>query len=219
MTYELPLFPLNTVLFPSTPVYLHIFEARYLQMIDECIEQRRLFGVVLIKRGSEALGPLAEPYRVGCTAEIAEVEKLPQGRLNLVAVGRERFRILSLDEQSRLFLVGTVEPFPLEESAPGALEEAAAALRPWLERYLRLLPVSGEGQLALQELPAEPQTLISLAAALLQVPPVQKQTLLEAPGLTDIAAGLLAMLRREVSFLQAMHSKKAGPGKEPFSQN
>lgn len=52
----LPLFPLNTVLFPGIPVYLHIFEARYKQMIEQCIAEERSFGVVLIREGVEVGG-------------------------------------------------------------------------------------------------------------------------------------------------------------------
>jgi Lon protease-like protein len=217
--YELPLFPLNTVLFPHTPVHLHIFEPRYLEMIGRCLEKRRPFGVALIKSGSEALGPLAEPHRVGCTADIVRAEKLPQGRLNIIAVGRERFRIVELDEKSHLYLVGTVEPYPLEEDEAGALVEAGRQLRPRIERYLRLLAASGVGQVEPQELPAEPQALVFLAAALLQAPPIQKQALLEVASAAEMAAGLMAMLRREIALLETIHSKEAGLGKDSFSKN
>jgi len=71
--FELPLFPLNTVLYPGTPLYLHIFEPRYQRMINLCLNEHRPFGVVLIRHGQEALGPLAEPYRIGCTADIIRV--------------------------------------------------------------------------------------------------------------------------------------------------
>ena len=64
----LPLFPLNTVLFPGIPVHLHIFEERYKEMISQCLEARVPFGVVLIKSGPEALGPAAAGggYVPGC---------------------------------------------------------------------------------------------------------------------------------------------------------
>ncbi len=77
--FEIPLFPLNTVLFPGTPIHLHIFEERYKQMINLCLQEQRPFGVVLIRNGMEALGPLAEPFHIGCTAEIAHVERLEDG--------------------------------------------------------------------------------------------------------------------------------------------
>ena len=91
---DLPLFPLNTVLFPGMPLSLHIFEDRYKRMIGECIDSGNPFGVVLIKRGQEANGPLAEPHEIGCTARIIEVEPLSEGRMNIVVLGQKRFRIL-----------------------------------------------------------------------------------------------------------------------------
>ena len=85
---DLPLFPLQTVLFPGIPFQLHIFEERYKQMVARCLDERVPFGVVLIRKGREALGPVAQTYPVGCTAQIARVENLPQGRFNLTVVGR-----------------------------------------------------------------------------------------------------------------------------------
>ena len=84
--FELPLFPLNTVLFPGMPLTLHIFEDRYKLMIGKCIQERQPFGVVLIRRGLEALGPVADTHSVGCMAFIRQVERLEQGR-TLVRMG------------------------------------------------------------------------------------------------------------------------------------
>ena len=70
---ELPLFPLNTVLFPGATLPLHIFEDRYKEMISQCIEEHRPFGVLLIRKGREA-GDLAEPFEIGTTAHIARVD-------------------------------------------------------------------------------------------------------------------------------------------------
>jgi Lon protease-like protein len=84
----IPLFPLDVVLFPGTPLPLHIFEPRYKEMIAECRAQDRAFGVVrALEQG------LAD---VGCTAEIVTVVKeYPDGRLDLVAEGRQRFEIVA----------------------------------------------------------------------------------------------------------------------------
>ena len=81
--YELPLFPLNTVLFPGMPIKLHIFEERYKLMISRCYTEGQPFGVALIKSGNE-VGRKAEPFLVGCTAVITELEPLPDGRMNIV---------------------------------------------------------------------------------------------------------------------------------------
>src|SRR5918911_4180247 len=104
--YNVPVFPLNTVLFPSLPLPLHIFEERYKLMIGTCAVTDREFGVCLIKEGVEVGGP-AEPYEVGTVARIAEVERMPDGRMNLMTFGTERFRIAELT-QHEPYLIGRV---------------------------------------------------------------------------------------------------------------
>ena len=77
---ELPLFPLNVVLFPGMSLPLHIFEERYKAMIGACSEHDTPFGVLLIKEGQE-VGDPAEPFQVGTTARITEVQQLEDGRM------------------------------------------------------------------------------------------------------------------------------------------
>jgi Lon protease-like protein len=92
----LPLFPLDLVLLPGTPLPLHIFEPRYREMIAECLDQSQQFGVI---RGKEQ--ELAE---IGCTAEILSVtKKYPDGRMDIVTEGRARFEVMQLN-QERSFL-------------------------------------------------------------------------------------------------------------------
>src|SRR4030042_2031651 len=92
---ELPLFPLNVVLFPGQVLPLHIFEDRYRLMIRRCLAEDTSFGVVLTQRAEET-GETAEPHAIGTVARIVESEHLPDGALNIVAVGTERFRIRRL---------------------------------------------------------------------------------------------------------------------------
>ena len=189
--FELPLFPLNTVLFPGMPLALHIFEDRYKLMIGKCVHEQRPFGVVLIKQGTEAMGALAEPHLVGCTAQITTVKRLEQGRLNIATVGQERFRINSLDDKLP-YLVGQVESYPLTEGDPAEQVAEAEKLKPWVMRYLELLPQTDDIDLQIEQLPEEPDVLAYLAATVLQMPPEQKQPLLD----TDKMVGLLTVLRR-----------------------
>ena len=85
----LPLFPLDVVLLPGTPLPLHIFEPRYKEMIAECLASNAPFGVVRALEDGMA--------DVGCTAEIVSVTKeYPDGRMDLVAEGRNRFEVLEL---------------------------------------------------------------------------------------------------------------------------
>jgi Lon protease-like protein len=200
---ELPLFPLNTVLFPGMPLRLHIFEERYKLMIDGCIQRSQPFGVVLIKEGIEALGPLAEPHTVGCTARITSVEQLEGGRMNILAVGRERFRIISLDHDLP-YLVGKVERYPLFDGDPVGQEDAARRLRPWIANYMDVLSVLDDIELDAKQLPADPAALALVAATLLQVPQRQKQGLLATDSIVDLLTTMRALYRREVAFVKEM---------------
>ncbi len=94
--FLLPLFPLGVVLFPDATLPLHIFEERYKEMIGEAIQRKEEFGIVLTGKKGVA--------NVGCTATIEEViQKYPDGRMDIITVGRRRFEISSLNEE-RAFL-------------------------------------------------------------------------------------------------------------------
>ena len=216
--YELPLFPLNTVLFPGIPLLLHIFEERYKQMIAHCLANKTPFGVNLIRRGSEALGPLADPYPVGCSAEIVEVQRMPDGRMHITAVGRGRFRITGFQRGMRPFLLGEVEDFPLQNTAALDLDAAAADLRGWVERYVQTLVDAGKGQFDLEQLPAAPIELAYTAAALVQAPPEQKQRVLETPAAPELVAAVSQMFRREIALVRTMLVHKSEEGRS-FSRN
>jgi Lon protease-like protein len=203
MSFNLPLFPLNTVLFPGMPLTLHIFEERYKRMIADCLEPRQPFGVVLIRHGKEALGPLADPYRIGCTARILDVQPLTDGRMNIVALGQKRFRIIELF-QDKPYLVGSVELFPLEETNRVQLDRTGRRLRPWVKRYMEILTRLSDVNLDPQHLPNDPLVLAYLAAVLLHIPPDKKQELLSTPRAVDLLADMYKLYRREVALLQAM---------------
>jgi Lon protease-like protein len=116
----LPLFPLDLVLFPGTPLPLHIFEPRYREMISECLERKIHFGVV---RGKEQ--ELAE---IGCTAEILTVaKKYPDGRIDILTQGRQRFEVMQLN-QERIFLQAEVL-YLQDEPGVASEEEVAQSLQ------------------------------------------------------------------------------------------
>jgi Lon protease-like protein len=118
----LPLFPLDTVLLPGIRLPLHIFEQRYREMVAECIEASRPFGVVRARESTMA--------EMGCTAEIVEVtKKYDDGRYDIVTVGKQRFEVLEVNRE-RNFLQGRVafiEDDP-EEDAEGGAEQRKQAL-------------------------------------------------------------------------------------------
>jgi Lon protease-like protein len=202
--YDLPLFPLNTVLFPGMPLTLHIFEPRYRLMIQQCIQTSQPFGVVLIKKGVEASGPLAEPYPIGCTAQITQVDRGEDGCMNIVAVGVERFQIRDL-AYDKPYLMGKVDAYPLVGADRGLVNQAGEKLRPWVERYLDVLgQASSELKFDLARLPDDPLALANLAASLVQIPLDQKQDLLESGQAMEFLSGVRTVYRREVALLSAI---------------
>lgn len=216
---ELPLFPLNTVLFPGMPLNLHIFEDRYKIMMSECIEKRQPFGVVLIAQGQEALGPLADPYSIGCSAQIIQVQPLGQGQMNITAVGKERFQIVSLDRESRPYLTGTVEPLPIRDDDHEQTLSHAALVRAWLKRYLEVLKRMGEVDVDVNQVPRDPTALAYLSAVLLQIPLEQKQELLSMPSVHELLDSLRSVYRREVALLGTLLTPPGDGDSDPVSLN
>ena len=202
---EIPLFPLNTVLFPGMPINLHIFEPRYKEMIRYCLETQSPFGVVLIREGDEALGPLADPYPIGCTAQITHMEQLENGHLDVFAVGLERFHIhgLSYDQP---YLTGMIEVLPFEMDHDSQhLIQAGTRLRPLVERYLAVLSEAAEEvEFDSTQLPNDPMALAYLAATVVQIPAAQKQELLATGEATELLADIRTIYQREVPLLRAI---------------
>lgn len=129
----LSLFPLEVVLLPGTPLPLHIFEPRYKEMIGECLEHQTQFGVVrAMDQG------IAE---IGCAAEIVSVtKKYEDGRLDLIAEGRQRFEVLELN-QERAFLRAEVLFVPDESGKPSEEEKERA-----IQLHREILTLAGAVQ-------------------------------------------------------------------------
>jgi Lon protease-like protein len=144
----LPLFPLEVVLFPGTPLPLHIFEPRYREMIGECLDHNEPFGVVLAAEQGIA--------EVGCTAEIVAVtNKYPDGRLDIVSEGRKPFEVLHLN-QERSFLRAEVLMLDDEPSvaSPGETDRA-------VQLHSQILKLAG----AVQDLSSANMALLSFHLA------------------------------------------------------
>ncbi|HZO29777.1 MAG TPA: LON peptidase substrate-binding domain-containing protein [Chloroflexota bacterium] len=211
---ELPLFPLNTVLFPSLPLPLHIFEERYKLMIGTCVVTDNLFGVCLIKEGVEVGGP-AEPFEIGTVARIAEVERLPDGRMNLMTFGQRRFRLEELIQREP-YLVGRV--VVLEPDGEPAADELVTDVADRLLRYLR--DVRGAARLPDRaELVADVDRLSYLAAATLGLPARERQSFLETDSAADRLQQARDLLRREIENARLFGRAIDGPSIGPFSRN
>ena len=127
---ELGLFPLGVVLLPTEQIPLHIFEDRYQELIGECLEEEREFG--LIYADDDGLRD------IGTRAAITDVlERFDDGRLNIVVEGRERFRLVELTT-GRSFHTGVVEPVEddLDEADPSEKQKA-------LDLFARLVELTG----------------------------------------------------------------------------
>jgi len=126
----LPLFPLNTVLFPGGPLPLRIFETRYTDMVRRCMREGSSFGVVLIRAGGE-VGAVAQTADIGTTARIVDFHQLPDGLLGLACRGERKFRILRRLRQSDGLNLGEVEWLAAEPlvSLPAEYEHLAELLR------------------------------------------------------------------------------------------
>jgi Lon protease-like protein len=112
---ELPLFPLNTVLFPGGLLPLRIFETRYVDMVGRCMRQGTPFGVVPIRSGAEVGGAgVVETAELGTTARIVDFSKLPDGLLGITCQGEQKFRVLRLWQQPDGLNVAEVEYLPAE---------------------------------------------------------------------------------------------------------
>src|SRR5580765_390823 len=113
---ELGLFPLPIVLVPTERIPLHIFEPRYKELIDECIELGQEFGLVLAT-GNGAV------HEIGTRARVAQVvELLDDGTMNIIVEGGERFRLLDLTSGRRAFTTGIVEPVQDDDEPPLAAD-------------------------------------------------------------------------------------------------
>ncbi|HMP38967.1 MAG TPA: LON peptidase substrate-binding domain-containing protein [Roseiflexaceae bacterium] len=220
MTQKMPLFPLNTVLFPGAPISLHIFEERYRMMIGRCLEQGSPFGVVLIRSGDEvqaddpwirrlralagaagepdpAQGSPAIPHGIGTTARITDSVRLDDGRYYLVAMGQHRFRIQYLI-QHQPYLVASVSYLPEESS--DALHDAADVLRQAYQHYWSRLQAATGYAHEVERLPEGVVELTYWLAHRLRVDTQRKQHWLEADVATRISE-MTAAIEAEVALL------------------
>lgn len=110
---HVPIFPLNTVLFPGGPLPLRVFEPRYLDMVSQCMKTDTPFGVLLIRDGNET--GLATTYRTGTLANIFDWYQGSDGFLGVTAIGGQRFRLLSNERQPDGLNIGEIELLAPEE--------------------------------------------------------------------------------------------------------
>ena len=141
----LPLFPLGTVLYPGMLLPLHIFEERYRQLVRDLLErpEPRQFGVIAIRKGRETgIDGVHSLYPIGCIAALRRVERLEDGRFDLVTVGTERFRLNALD-QTLPYLQGEIEPLGADAADQAAAAPLVRAVQAAFRAYLDALTERG----------------------------------------------------------------------------
>lgn len=235
---RVPLFPLGQVLFPNMALSLNIFEPRYRAMVNRCIDQDIPFGVVLIREGREVGGPVV-PFEIGTMARITEVEKSPDGRLNILTVGVNRFRLRG---------IGHGEPYPTgeiefldEPTAEAAREERLARrVTALFSRYLELFAdlavetesedeeeddeegSGAEGDQPVHlltdrpELPKHPGALAYAVAAVAGWRQREKQALLELASAAERLRVEARYLRRDIASMLGLRQRREAGGRPPF---
>ena len=215
MNERLPVFPLGTVLFPGLVLPLHIFEERYRTMVRELVAAAASgpheFGVVTLRRGVEAPAPVSEEgqapepepvhaddlYPVGCTAELRQVTELPDGRFDIMTVGRRRFTIVDVTQGAEPYLTAEVKWLPDEspDDTAGLLAPRALAA---FRTYLDLLRPDAE---VLDAIPGDATVLSHLIAATAQLTTDERQLLLAAPDTATRLRTEIKLLAREAGLL------------------
>ncbi|GAA5065630.1 LON peptidase substrate-binding domain-containing protein [Streptomyces similanensis] len=230
-TVRLPLFPLNSVLFPGLVLPLNVFEERYRAMMRALLktpeDEPRRFAVVAIRDGHEvapsapglpdatavtdtgpAAGFGAAPVRafhgVGCVADAATVRERADGTFEVLATGTTRVRLLSVDA-SGPYLTAELEELP-DESGDEAGALAEGVLRSF-RQYQKRLAGARERSLATgAELPDEPNVVSYLVAAAMVLDTPTKQRLLQAPDTASRLRDELRLLRAETAIIRNLPS-------------
>jgi Lon protease-like protein len=210
---QLPIFPLNTVVFPGVTVPLHVFEERYRALVHHLLtisdKTQRLFGVVAIREGYEVGSHgVQSVHRVGCVVQMTSVEPYADGRFDIEVVGRHRLRLDALDT-SGTYLVGDVET--VEEAkvdTPTGLQEAEKTRATFEEYRRRLSELRGDDVLD-GDLPRDPEFLSYALAATCLLTLQERQELLEAANPLDRLVMLRHALREEMRAMTAVPSLPA----------
>jgi Lon protease-like protein len=176
---ELPLFPLPVVLFPGMPMPLHIFEARYRQMLSDIRAGDNLFALSYFDASSSEKD-IPPTGHVGCVAEITETQGLPDGRSNVLAVGVIRYEVEDYVERDDPYLVVRVSFFEDEEDDSETASESARDVAALFMRVANAIRVINDERGNLPDITeTEPQKLSFLVAAAMELEAETKQELLE----------------------------------------
>ena len=207
---RLPLFPLGLVLFPGVSVPLHLFEPRYRQMLADLRVGDMRFGVVC---GVAGVPERDLPSgRAGCVAEITDVEMLPDGRSNIVVVGRERFALQRVLDDDAPYLVGEIVSLPdTMDSSPVMLAVLADDVALHFKRVVQAVrTLNDDDSMVVPTLPDDPAQLAWSIASMIDVDLAQRQRLLAERSPLARMEQIHAVLRNALPDLElraAMHGR------------
>ena len=210
MSDPLPMFPLNTVVFPGMSVPLHVFEDRYRMLVKHLLAVEdpaaRVFGTVAIREGYEVGDHGAQSvYRVGCLLQLTEATRRDDGTFDIVAVARERLKLAEM-QRGADFPQGVVDvlPEPEVEVPSELLDRARATFTAFRAAMTELQgdPFSGT-------LPRDPDYLAWTLSALTPLPLAERQSLLEADDATERLALVTRLLTDELRAINVIPSLPA----------
>ena len=209
---ELPLFPLNMVLFPNQNFGLHIFEPRYRIMIQRCIDNKEPFGVVLAIDENQIMD-------VGTAVLVTDVDRLPDGSMDINVVGTERFQIRDWVVGDEGFLIGNIVDYPFDVSGPPA-NDLVERVVGRMKRYMKLLAKTNGLSFQVDRFPEDARQLAIFTAIALQLDLEEKQELLEQEQVTDLLEVENEILTEEIKLLWVMSNVIQPPQDEfIFSRN
>ena len=182
---ELPIFPLPVVLFPGMPMPLHIFEERYRQMLTDIRAGNNLFGLSYFDpAASDREVPPAG--HIGCVAEVAETQALPDGRSNILAVGVVRYEVESYVESGDLYLIGRANYFEDEDNEVESLNAQSHDVATMFMRVANSIRAINDERGSLPDISdTDPQRLSFLVSAAMEIEADKKQELLELKSTSE----------------------------------
>ncbi|MCB0825804.1 MAG: LON peptidase substrate-binding domain-containing protein [Armatimonadetes bacterium] len=196
---ELPLFPLNSVLFPHAELILNVSEQRHRDMIRHCLQHDVPFGVLLVR---DEISGDPDPYMVGTVARIRSVQSYDDGNMDAKVVGTTRFRVRRL-EDSGAFWKGRVEAVTDEESEEGLrLHALAQRMRELMEALIYAEFRNAEAKVVQVRLPDDPTALSFLVAKFLNLPSRQQQHLLETTDTIERISEMLPVLEEHLEIAE-----------------
>jgi Lon protease-like protein len=210
------LFPLPLVLFPRTPLPLHIFEPRYRQLLSDCLQHDGQFGI--IRRPEGASERDIAPGTVGCLARVETAQELPDGRSNVLVLGGDRFRLVRFVPDAAPYYVGEITSYDDEAEPATVLAPLADRLRALFQRVGQSARTIADDASPLPDLPDEPAEVSFAVAQYIDLDLDVKQELLASRSpaarlrqLTDLLDEIAGRIEQRA----ARHVRARGNGQGP----